>query len=107
MIDVELLLSSNEELQEAQNNTRKVSYGAHRITTQEESFSSFNSDDLSIEECLRQNTQKQLPPAGLLLDNSSTDSIDRVIDDYYFQQEENSAQVIKSSAKRSSSTNHF
>lgn len=89
---IEKLISSNDEGIDCLKggNTRKTSYIAHKITTQEESFfsSDSDSDDLSIEECIVKKEQpKENQAAGLLLDlgNSSSDSIDRVIEEFYFQ----------------------
>ena len=58
----------------------------------EESLSSFDSDsdDLSIEECVKNNRPEELKAAGLQLENSSVDSIDEVIDDFYFKQQSES-----------------
>ena len=110
---LEKLISSNDEALDAiaEGTTRKTSFLAHKITAQEEeSISSSDSDELSIEEYLRNKNleTEKLHTSQLRLDfaNSSADSIDLAIDDYYFEPESRRNQT-NLSKERPSSAGHF
>lgn len=66
-------------------------------------LSSIDSNELSVEEWNAGTIEQEYLPAGQMLDESSQDSIDRVVDDFYFAQEEKQSKVAHQEVRRSKS----